>query len=281
MAAVTFLPNVRISAQLMNITRQPLTPGLTIQSRLSGRQNPSFIAFTLIELLVVIAIIAILAALLLPALARAKAKGQQIYCMNNLKQIGVASAVYQGDYNNRLAWCHNWGAAWGNMENSGGLGNPANIWMQDLFQPYAITNTSQPGIGISPAAYHPSQGLYTCPSSLQIAPTVPSSDPADYDYTADDFFYNNEGVTYVWNHMYWDPTLNYYGPVPISNRPGGRIVSPSDAILVFESPYHDYIYMPHNKAMNVLHADSSVVFFKGSPSQPDWWVANSKYGWDP
>jgi prepilin-type N-terminal cleavage/methylation domain-containing protein/prepilin-type processing-associated H-X9-DG protein len=133
-----------------------------VSYQVGSLQHSSRSAFTLIELLVVIAIIAVLAALLLPVLSQAKSRGQQIACLNNLRQLTICWVLYSGDWDDRLVPNIQFSnASWvsGNVRQMPDATNDAYIRQARLFP------------------YNQNVAIYQCPSAGQLVPNALQGNP--------------------------------------------------------------------------------------------------------
>jgi prepilin-type N-terminal cleavage/methylation domain-containing protein len=225
--------------------------------------------FTLIELLVVVAIIAILAAMLLPALAKAKEKGNRIYCLNNLRQIGVAISLYASDYNDRIPLCKNWGHAWGDSISF----RSDNKWMPELLEPYLIRNSNKPTNYNNKKIAAPPRSIFTCPTGSKVR------DPSQPTFT-EAFLLSNDHVNYAWMHVYWRKDQSHELKKPVSGRPMANVTNPSRAVVVWEMPYWDAKYAAHAKGIDALMIDGHGEFIRLNPKEYDWYFNHSREGWD-
>jgi prepilin-type N-terminal cleavage/methylation domain-containing protein len=161
--------------------------------------------FTLIELLVVIAIIAILAAMLLPALAKAKARAQTVQCLNNARQIGLATMLYMGDFND----CYPYGA---NVKNSVPTSwTDPTAWHNALLS-YVGTTQQKPS------------KVYACPSE-KVSENFPTPKGVQFQasYRANEhLFRHTEGSSYK---------------APLRSS---QVRAPSQMLTVFEKPYDSW-----------------------------------------
>ncbi len=160
-------------------------------------------AFTLIELLVVIAIIAILAAMLLPALSKAKSRAQTTQCLNNARQLGLATMLYAGDFND----CYPYGV---NVSTA----NPS-TWTNETAWHIALLHYVGAKVQGSPK-------ILACPAEL-VNVTFPMGNNIQFQ------------ASYRANEHLFRHTTSYTSPLKTTQVP-----SPVMTLAVFEKPYESF-----------------------------------------